>query len=115
MDHEQVKERFSDFYDGSLDEATRQAVQEHLSGCESCRNDYADFQHSLAPLRRLNRVAAPMQMRDSVPALIRRRSRGRFFGPRTRLSRVPIEWISLLMLGLVAAAYLLVKWAYPVP
>jgi anti-sigma factor RsiW len=115
MDHEQAKEKFSDLFEESLDQPTRQAVQEHLDACAACRADYAAFQQTLAPLRRLHRVTAPTELRQTVPALIHRRSRGRFFGARTRMTRVPVEWISLIMLGLVAAAYLLVKWTYPVP
>jgi type VI protein secretion system component VasF len=44
-----------------------------------------------------------------VPDLIHRRSRGRFFGRKRLAERLPLEWISLAMLIVLAATYALLK------
>jgi anti-sigma factor RsiW len=110
---EHVQEHFSDYWEKGLDEATRRRVEEHLSACPSCREEYAAFERAMAPLGALHRLPAPPRMQETVPGIIRRRSRGRFFAPRSLGERIPWEWISLGMLGLLAAIYVLLKLAQP--
>ena|SRR5579872_702522 len=112
MDHARVKESFSEFWEKGLDDATRKEVEAHLEGCAACRAEYQQFQQTMAPLGKLHRVAAP-DMIGSVPALIHKRSRGRFFGKKGGAGQFPLEWISLIMLGVIAAVYLVVKLAQP--
>jgi len=35
----QIKEKFSDFLTGEIDEITRKEIQEHITGCGSCREE----------------------------------------------------------------------------
>lgn len=64
-----------------------------------------------ALLGRLNRVAAPPDLASRVPELIQRRSAGRFFSKRRLIDRVPMEWLSLVMLALLALIYAVLRMA----
>ncbi len=123
MDHDKAKEHFSDFWEQasgsaqrsqapSLDATTRQAVEEHLSSCASCRAEYERFEQAMAPLGKLHRIPAP-DMIGTVPALIHQRSQGRFFGPKSWVRKIPFEQLSLAMLALVVLIYILVKLSQP--
>jgi hypothetical protein len=61
------------------------------------------------PLRGLHPVQAPVDLTRTVPELIRRRSAGRFFGRKRLSDRLPLEWLSLGMLILLAAVYAALK------
>ena len=62
-------------------------------------------------LGKLNRVAAPPDLLSRVPALIQRRSGGRFFAKRRLADRLPLEWVSLFMLALLALIYGVLRMA----
>ena len=64
-----------------------------------------------ALLGRLNKVAAPPDLASRVPELIQRRSAGRFFAKRRFIDRVPMEWLSLVMLALLALIYAVLRMA----
>ena len=64
---------------------------------------------SRALLSGLSSVSPKNDLSKSVPDLIHRRSRGRFFGRKRLADRLPLEWISLAMLIVLAAAYALLK------
>jgi hypothetical protein len=61
------------------------------------------------PLRGLAPVSAPVDLSRTVPELIRRRSRGRFFSRRRLSERLPLEWLSLGMLIFLAVVYAVLK------
>jgi hypothetical protein len=60
-------------------------------------------------LRGLSPISAPVDLTRTVPDLIRRRSRGRFFGRKRLSDRLPLEWMSLGMLLLLGAIYAALK------
>ena len=62
-------------------------------------------------LGKLNKVAAPPDLASRVPALIQRRSAGRFFAKRRLADRLPLEWLSLVMLALLALIYAVLRMA----
>lgn len=64
-----------------------------------------------ALLGKLHKLPAPVDLSSRVPDLINRRSRGRFFGRKRLSERVPLEWLSLVMLVLVALLYAGMKLA----
>jgi hypothetical protein len=71
-------------------------------------NDDAGARELLA---KLNKVAAPPDLASRVPDLIQRRSAGRFFGKRRLADRLPLEWLSLIMLLLLALIYAVLRMA----
>ncbi len=73
------------------------------------QDDPAEEQASRALLSGLGAVAPPSDLGDTVPELIHRRSRGRFFGRKRLADRLPLEWISLAMLVTLAITYVLLK------
>lgn len=114
MDHAQAQEQFSDYWEGGLAAPERAAVAAHLEGCAECRAEYERFQAALAPLGKLRTMAVPEpDLQVSVPALINRRSQGRFFSRRSRVRRLVLTWLPPLMLALVALLYLAMKLANP--
>ena len=70
-----------------------------------------DDEGARALLGKLNKVAAPPDLASRVPALIQRRSAGRFFAKRRRADRLPLEWLSLVMLALLALIYAVLRMA----
>ncbi len=60
-------------------------------------------------LRSLRPVSPSVDLARTVPELINRRSRGRFFGRKRLGDRLPFEWLSLAMLLLLAAVYAALK------
>jgi type VI protein secretion system component VasF len=60
---------------------------------------------------KLNKVAAPPDLASRVPDLIQRRSAGRFFAKRRLADRLPLEWVSLVMLALLALIYAVLRMA----
>jgi hypothetical protein len=60
-------------------------------------------------LRGLAPVSPSVDLARTVPAIINRRSRGRFFGRKRLSDRLPLEWLSLSMLLLLAAIYAVLK------
>lgn len=71
----------------------------------------ADENGARSLLGKLNKVAAPPDLASRVPELIQRRSAGRFFGKRRLIDRVPMEWLSLVMLALLALIYAVLRMA----
>jgi hypothetical protein len=57
----------------------------------------------------LGKVSAPPDLATRVPQLIERRSRGRFFGRKPLSERLPLEWLSIAMLALLALLYALMR------
>jgi type VI protein secretion system component VasF len=57
----------------------------------------------------LNKVSAPPDLSAKVPQLIERRSKGRFFGRKPLSERLPLEWLSIAMLALLALLYALMR------
>ena len=64
-----------------------------------------------ALLGKLNKVSAPPDLASRVPALIERRSAGRFFAKRRLADRLPLEWVSLVMLAVLALVYAMLRMA----
>jgi hypothetical protein len=62
-------------------------------------------------LGKLNKVAAPPDLATRVPDLIQRRSAGRFFTKRRIADRLPLEWVSLVMLAVLALIYAVLRMA----
>lgn len=60
-------------------------------------------------LRGLGPVSPSVDLARTVPEIINRRSRGRFFGRKRLSDRLPFEWLSLAMLILLAAIYAVLK------
>lgn len=115
MEHGQIQELFSDYWDKALPEAQRDEVAAHLSGCAACAEEYARFERAMAPLGKLGKTppGPPPDLVHNVPALINRRSRGRFFSRRAQARRLAAQWLPVVMLGFVAVLYLAFKLANP--
>lgn len=115
MEHGQVQELFSDYWDKALAPPQREEVAAHLASCPACQEEYARFSQAMAPLAKLGKspLQPPPDLVHNVPALINRRSRGRFFSRRAQARRLALQWLPVVMLGFVAVLYLVFKVGNP--
>ena len=108
-DHQQLREQLGTYVLGQLDPAGRDEVQDHLSGCPSCRAEVADLAPVVAALDRLgpvpvdeNEVAVdPQSQLGELDARRQSRARG---------ARVRRALGSVLVAATVAAAFGLGTW-----
>lgn len=107
--HEVIEGQLSDYLDGTLEPEARAHVEEHLKGCEQCRDALNELKGTVSALSGLHKVAAPQGFDSEVAETIRRRSKGRFFGRRTLGDRVPLEILALLVLLGGLALYLFLR------
>ncbi len=109
MTHEQVRERLSDYIEGSLSEEEHGLVEEHLTTCDSCRAELDALEKTLSMLSSLAPLQAPEGFASSVRYKMRRRGRRQ---RRTEVShglrqKVPYETTAVIMLFIVMAIYLM--------
>ncbi|MCB9557419.1 MAG: zf-HC2 domain-containing protein [Deltaproteobacteria bacterium] len=97
MDHQQAKDKFSDYYEDSLDMQQRAAIEAHFGSCSECRAEYEAFKETLRGLSGLHQLAQPIELSKKVARRIHRRSAGRFFGDRAE-TRFSFEWLSLVVI-----------------
>ena len=118
MDHAQANELFSSYWDRELAPEETARLEEHLGSCVVCRREYQEFQQMLGGLGALEKQVAPEGFAEGVVKRVRKRSRGRFFGPLDpaslrRVDRVPYELFSVLMLAILVAIYVVMQVAQP--
>ena len=75
MECADIKELLSDYIDGALDPQTRAIVEEHLPGCEGCREELMSLKTLIQDLRSLDAVKAPSDFLEKVHERIEGRSR----------------------------------------
>ena len=74
-----------------------------------------DGEHSAgddAPLRELSdlhRMSAPQNFEDVLTETIRRRSGGRFFGPKRLSDRIPFFWLAIVAIVVGLIIFLLIR------
>ena len=113
MDHAKANELFDAYCDKELAADDARALEEHLATCEACRSDLALYQKTIGGAHRLAHLPAPPDLVEGTIDRVRRRSGGRFFGPRRLTDRLPITLLSMIMLGVVLAIYLYVRLGDP--
>ena len=118
MDHAQANELFSSYWDRDLSPEETARLEEHLGSCVVCRREYDAFRQMLGGLGTLEKQVAPDGFAEGVVHRVRKRSRGRFFGPLDpaslrRVDRVPYELFSVLMLAILVAIYVVMQVSQP--
>jgi hypothetical protein len=78
-----------------------------------CRREFQTFEKTVGAVGGLHKMVAPPDFAAGVRERIRRRSNGRFFGPRRLAERLPYELFSLVMLGLILAIYVVLQLVQP--
>jgi len=106
--HEDIEVRLSDYREGTLADAERKEIADHLEGCDACRAVYAELDEAMSALSgiRGKKAEAPPELAERVTETINRRSAGRFFGRKTLGDRVPfgvLLIIALIVVGVTAA------------
>jgi anti-sigma factor RsiW len=115
LSHDQAQELFSDRYEGTLAPERDAELAAHLAGCEPCRTEQVAFEDAMKAVKsasvskRAPRPPDKEEFTERVERTLERRSDGRFFGPRGFGGKVPLALISLLMLAITLAVYLIAK------
>jgi anti-sigma factor RsiW len=110
-EREQMEAEFSDYHDGRLSPAKRQAFEARLAADAAFRGEWEKFRDAVSALSGLHRMAAPQKFEDEVAQTIHRRSGGRFFGRKAFGDRVPFELIAVLAILLAAAVFGLMRYS----
>lgn len=101
---------FNTYFEGDLTTQEREAFDERLERDEAFRRSYQEFVDVMGGLRELPFEFAPDDFVDKVQGRIRHRSAGRFFAENyLYTTRVPYEVIALVMMVVMAAAYMLME------
>lgn len=101
MDHEKVRDLFSEYMEDDLGPELRDQVREHLDECEECREEYDAFRQTFETFRSLPVLDPPRDLDSRIKKRIRARSRGKFFSATSAphvVHRVPYEFISLILI-----------------
>ena len=112
VDHPEASEKFSAYRDNELPPDEAAALKAHLQSCASCREQFSEFDQTMRRLGTLAEVSAPPDFAKGVFARVHRRSHGKLFRAGTS-RRLPLEWISLIMLLTLLAIYLLFRFFHP--
>ncbi len=105
MECADIKELLSDYIDGALDPQARAIVEEHLPGCEGCREELMSLKTLIQELSSLDAVKAPSDFLEKVHERVERRSR---FLKIIRMFFVPMRIKIPLQFATVAATAVLV-------
>lgn len=101
---------FNAYFDGELTQAERVAFEARLEGDAAMRREYDAFLRVVGGVRALPFEFAPDDFVERVQSRIRKRSKGRFFADNyLNTSRVPYEVIALVMMVVMAAAYMMME------
>ena len=108
--HEEQDLLFNAYFEGDLTAQEREEFETKLDEDDAFRRSYDEFVNIMSGLRTLPFEFAPDDFVDKVESRIRRRSNGRFFAESLLYSsRVPYEVIALVMMVVMAAAWMLME------
>lgn len=101
---------FNAYFEGDMTAEERSSFERRLEHDQGFRRDYEEFLKLVAGLRALPFEFAPDDFVEKVQSRIRTRSQGRFFAENYLTStHVPYEVIALVMLVVMAAAYMMME------
>lgn len=104
----QDDERFMDLLDGRLPEAEAEALRQALRGDPGLGQAWDGYKDIVGSLRKLPVEEAPPEFLRLVQQRIRRKTRGRFYGPLPGASGFPYQAaVSVVLLAIMMAIYLL--------
>lgn len=105
MDHERARAGFTGYHDGDLEQADRQALEEHLAGCPECRGEWEDYRRTVGEVSGLRVIPPPDDFDRQVAQELMRRNSGRFPVERTFFG-IKVALLSFVLLMLLLLVYL---------
>ena len=101
---------FNAYFEGDLTREEREDFERRLESDEPFRSQYNEFVNIMGGLRALPFEFAPDDFVERVESRIRTRSAGRFFADNYFYrARVPYEVIAIVMIVVMAAAYMMME------
>lgn len=107
MEHSEAKDLFSDYLEGELDAQASAALEEHLSSCPKCKQEFESFRRTIQAVSGLKPLQAPQDFASKVNHRLRRRLRTRRKPTSPWSYKLPFETICLVMLIILAAFYIM--------
>lgn len=99
---------FVAYLEGDLESDRRENFERDLESDDALREEFESFSHVVEATQSIPIEFAPDDFVDGVQRRIRARSRGRFFSDNFLYSRrMPYEAIAVVMIAVMAAAWLL--------
>lgn len=110
MSPEEARDRFSEAFEGDLDEEAREAFDAALAADEDLEADYRDFVETFQLVGRLGETdEEPPDLLHGVQERLRRRSRGRYYRDRFAKRAGP-GWMMPVLVAVAALLVLAVAW-----
>jgi len=113
MECSRIKELLSDYMDGTLDAEARVRVEEHLKGCEGCRNELDSLRELVNELGSLPHVQAPedflarVHERIEQPSMFSKILHALFFPLRLK---IPLQVATVAVVAVLVFAVFTVMW-----
>ncbi len=112
MDHNDVRHRLSDYIDGEVTPAEKEAVERHLAACRDCADALRELRKTVEHLRRVEELEPPAWMTGKVLARVRAEAEKRQSPLRRFLSALaagrPVQALALVFI-VVAASVLYLR------
>jgi hypothetical protein len=104
MDHNDVRHKLSDYIDGSLTDAEKKSVDEHISACHKCAEALLELQKTVEHIREIEEVEPPVWMTQKIMAKVRAEEEKKKQGLFQRLFfplhiKLPLETIGVLFIA----------------
>ncbi|MBN2343630.1 MAG: zf-HC2 domain-containing protein [Deltaproteobacteria bacterium] len=106
MEHQEVKDLFTEYHDGDLSDEKKKELETHLQSCDECRTEWQAFEKTMNEISGLYHFAPPQDLAKNVEHKIHRRSRGKFFG-KQKGNNIQFALISFILVLLFMLAYLM--------
>jgi anti-sigma factor RsiW len=118
LSSDRARELFSDAFEGTLEEAAREAFEEALERDPVLRKEWESFQAAMKLVARVGASGADLPAPELLPKVqskLRRRSRGRYYRDRFAeqagaKSRLALFLAILLMAFVLVAAWAAIQW-----
>ena len=106
MECNDIQEKLSDYMEAVLSAEDKVLIDEHLKGCQKCREALADLKMTMEHIQSLDEVQPPAWLTQRVMARIREEAEAKkgilhrlFYPPHIKL---PIEAVAVIAIALVS-------------
>lgn len=111
MEHQLAQELFSAYAENELAPESRMPLEEHLAQCPSCKQEWDFFQRTLGALSALPAVPVPDTFVFDLQKKAKRKMRRERFAHHHYLAIQHFAWISVFLIMLMIAVYLLLLYS----
>jgi hypothetical protein len=107
MEHNDIRDKLSEYIDGSITAQEKTEIEEHLKTCETCKDALQELRKTIEHVKAIDEVEPPSWMAQKIMAKVRVEAEekkkglfGRFFLPIS--IKPPIQAVAVLFLAVTA-------------